>query len=211
MELNINRVSTHMSAYSISSKIHVRLSISVVFLVSAILCGCASGGNSYNKTSEEFKEVKRQSKFGDVEAKYSLGEMYYKGEGVVQNYRKAARWYSLAAKRGHAKAQYSLGVMYYKGEAFEQDYKKAAKWYRKAALQEVAWAAYNLGEMYDKGEGVLQDKITANMWLLVAGVNGLKEARSRRGLIAKNVIAEEIEKSKERARNCVLSDYTNCD
>ena len=41
--------------------------------------------------------------------------MYDKGDGVLQNYVKAAEWFQKAAEQGHAKAQLSLGRMYITG------------------------------------------------------------------------------------------------
>ncbi len=45
----------------------------------------------------------------------ALGRRYETGEGVVQSYLKAARWYREAANSGHAEAKYRLGVLYYRG------------------------------------------------------------------------------------------------
>ena len=51
--------------------------------------------------------------------------MYYKGQGVRQDYQKAFEWYTKAANQGHAKAQFNLGVMYEEGQGVRQDYRKA--------------------------------------------------------------------------------------
>ena len=45
---------------------------------------------------------------GDAEAQCGLGEMYYGGEGVPQDYAEAIKWWKLAAKQGHEEAQYNL-------------------------------------------------------------------------------------------------------
>ena len=42
--------------------------------------------------------------------------MYAKGQGVIQDYKEALKWFRLAAAQGDAKAQYNLGVMYDNGE-----------------------------------------------------------------------------------------------
>jgi uncharacterized protein len=49
---------------------------------------------------------------GYAEAQYNLGVMYGNGNGVVQDYAEAVKWYRLAAEQGNAKAQNNLGVMY---------------------------------------------------------------------------------------------------
>ena len=37
--------------------------------------------------------------------------MYDNGDGVLQDYAEAIRWYQLAADQGYARAQFRLGVM----------------------------------------------------------------------------------------------------
>ena len=78
------------------------------------------------------EELARQ---GDVHAQWRLGQMYYNGEGVRQDYAKAFEWYQKAAAHensGVAYAQYNLGVMYYNGEGVRQDYAQAKEWVGKA-------------------------------------------------------------------------------
>jgi len=41
--------------------------------------------------------------------------MYTNGEGVVQDYAEAAKWYRKAAEQGYARAQSALGFMYNTG------------------------------------------------------------------------------------------------
>ncbi|MGL5335268.1 MAG: tetratricopeptide repeat protein, partial [Enterovibrio sp.] len=45
-----------------------------------------------------------------------MGVIYYKGEGVEQDYKKSIEWLQKAADQGFAVAQYNLGIIYYKGE-----------------------------------------------------------------------------------------------
>ena len=71
----------------------------------------------------------------DAEGYYQLGQKYRLGEGVKQDYARAAEWYRKAAEQGHAAAQGHLGVMYASGEGVKQDYAQAVEWYRKSAEQ----------------------------------------------------------------------------
>ncbi len=48
--------------------------------------------------------------------------MYDKGQGVPQDFTKAAKWYRHAADQGHAAAQFNLDGMYDKGEGVPQDW-----------------------------------------------------------------------------------------
>ncbi len=61
--------------------------------------------------------------------------MYFRGEGVSQNYIGAVSWYRRAAEQGYVEAQFSLGVMYGMGFGVSRNPNESLKWYRKAAEQ----------------------------------------------------------------------------
>ena len=84
----------------------------------------------------------------NAKAQFSLGKMYYEGQGVHQDYAEAARWYLKAAEQGYPAAQNNLGTMYAKGQGVRQDYTQAVQWCRRAAEQGHAGAQFNLGVMY---------------------------------------------------------------
>jgi hypothetical protein len=67
-----------------------------------------------------------------VQAQYELAHMYYRGEGVEEDQRKAAELWEKAAAKGHAKSQKFLGNMYYAGERVEKDRQKAFELWEKA-------------------------------------------------------------------------------
>ena len=48
---------------------------------------------------------------GHADAQNYLGDRYWTGEGVPQDYAEAVHWYRLAAYQGVAEAQYFLGVL----------------------------------------------------------------------------------------------------
>ena len=58
---------------------------------------------------------------GDADAQSNLGVMYKKGQGVLQNYKTAVKWYRLAAEQGYADTQSNLGAMYANGNGQLQD------------------------------------------------------------------------------------------
>jgi hypothetical protein len=72
---------------------------------------------------------------GDAVAQLNIGLMYYKGQGVEQDYAEAVKWWRKAAEQGCAGAQYNLGVTYDKGQGVGRDSMEAVKWWRKAAEQ----------------------------------------------------------------------------
>jgi|GEM_PF-2350504 len=132
-------------------------------------------------TTELFKETYQKAEAGDVEAKYNLGRMYYKGESVSQDYKKALKWLFKAAEQGNAGAQNNLGWMYYKGEGISQDYKEAIKWFSKAAVQGNTKAQGNLSMMCAKGEGVPQDYKEAFMLFSKVAEQGNAGAQNNLG------------------------------
>ena len=72
-----------------------------------------------------------------------LGNCYYNGEGVTQDYEEAVEWFTKSAEQGLREAQHRLGNCYNKGKGVTKDYREAVKWLTKAAEQ---------GDMTAKGE-----------------------------------------------------------
>jgi len=69
---------------------------------------------------------------GNAQAQFNIGAMYYGGEGVVQNYKKAMYWYKKAAKQNNTLAQFELGLLYYNAQGVRLNYKRAFYWFKKA-------------------------------------------------------------------------------
>ncbi|MGF1908408.1 sel1 repeat family protein [Vibrio kasasachensis] len=90
----------------------------------------------------------------DPYVQYSLGVMYFDGEGTEVNYQKANEYYLAAAKGGDSDAMYQLAFSYNNGNGVEQDFTKAAYWFEQSANLGDVSAMYNLGVSYLKGEGV---------------------------------------------------------
>ncbi len=121
--------------------------------------------------------LKRHAIANDAEAQLELGDCYYNGRGVNQDYTEAVKWYQTAAEQGHAKAQFYLGVCYDNGEGVRQDYEEAVKWYRKAAEQGDASDQYNLGVCYEQGLGIPQSRNDAIKWYKKVAKQGVEEAK----------------------------------
>ena len=84
---------------------------------------------------------------GDAKAQYNLGNAYYSGEGVPQDYATSAYWLRKAADQGDAKAQYNLAVIYYNGEGVPINRTIAKKWLTKSANQGLTQAKNFLDEL----------------------------------------------------------------
>jgi Sel1 repeat len=84
-------------------------------------------------SSYEINGLRRQAKYGDDAAAFTLGMAYEVGRYVRQNCVEAARWVTTAAEAGNAAAQYNLGLRYRDGDGVSADLNESEKWLRKAA------------------------------------------------------------------------------
>ena len=88
-----------------------------------VLQGDGSWGPLSRRQQRQMDEVVRlwegAAEQGLVQAPYNLGVMYYHGQGVNVNYKKAIEWLEKAAEQGHADAQYNLGIMYDNGQGVD--------------------------------------------------------------------------------------------
>ena len=114
--------------------------------------------------SLDFAIALQKAEQGDAETQCQVGECYYWGRNVEQDYAQAVYWFRKAADQGKRVAQYRLGYMYYTGKGISQDLSQAVYWYHEAAVQGLADAQYMLGYMYEMGEGVTRDIPVAMMW-----------------------------------------------
>ena len=147
---------------------------------------------------------------GDARTQNDLGNIYYFGRGVPQNYAKAFELFGKSAEQGFAVAQNNLGNMYYSGAGVPQNNKRAAYWYTKAAEQGDAWAQYSLGEMYYSAKGDLQDYKKSYMWYSLAIHNGFSIARGARDTLAEILSSQNLIEAQKMAKRCLDSGYENC-
>jgi hypothetical protein len=83
----------------------------------------------------EIKGLRRQAKYGDASAAFTLGMAYEVGRMVPQNCVEAARWVATAAEAGDVAAQYNLGLRYRDGDGVLANRAGSDKWLRKAAAR----------------------------------------------------------------------------
>ena len=103
---------------------------------------------------------------------YRNGVRYAFGDGVPQDYAKAAEYFMRAAIQGLPDAQYNLGALFDKGLGVPKDPVRAAIWYHSAAEQGHASAQLNLGLAYASGSGVEQNFPEAARWFRRAAEQG---------------------------------------
>lgn len=129
------------------------------------------------------KWLEEQVEAGNPVAQYRLGVLYALGQGVKQDYSRAAELFKQSAVGGIAEAQYNVAVMYSEGMGVPRDPALAATWYRKAAQQGNANAAFNLGVAYSNGTGVPQNMQEAVRWFRRAASSGVINAQFNLGLL----------------------------
>jgi len=156
--------------------------------------------HDYKWALKEFKADQNR------DSQYTLGIMYFKGEGVKADHLEGIEWFRKAAAQGHVQAQFLLGTMFDAGKDVTQDRAAAAKWYRKAADQGHVQAQFNLGLMYVNGEGVEKDRTKAVLWLKKAAHGGHKDAGRLLKTMGEEVPAQALPKGGKAAKKPVTSD-----
>ena len=110
---------------------------------------------------------------------YELGDDYYFGRGMAQDYAKARDYWEQAAVKGNAEALNGLGYLYRNGLGVTQDYAKARDYYEQAAAKGNVSALWNLGMMYEHGDGVNRDYETALGYYQKAADTGDEDASAK--------------------------------
>lgn len=108
------------------------------------------------------EEYLRFTTSDEAEMLVDMGEKYYVGDEVAQDYDKAMEYFNQAADMGSVQAMVELGYCYYHGHSVPVDYEKAFSCYTKAALLSAHPAAlYKLGDLYANGYYVERDDLAA--------------------------------------------------
>lgn len=159
-------------------------------------------GGDFKTAIEEFRNSAQQ---GDALAMFYLGESYYNGRGVLQDFAEGIKWYRQSGDKGQVEAQETLGGLYFFGKGIAQDFAEAAKWFRKAAEGGDAQSTYLLGYLYEDGKGVPRDAMQAHMWSNLAASQLAGEEAERvakvRDFIASKLTPDQLAKAQELARN----------
>ena len=77
-------------------------------------------------------ELERQCNNGDTGSCVDLGILYFNGDSVKQDYKKASELYNKACEMGNASGCHNLGLLYFNGDGVKQDYNKAMEFFGKA-------------------------------------------------------------------------------
>ena len=77
----------------------------------------------------------KMAEAGNARAQNNLGDCYYEGKGVTQDYKEAVKWYTKSAEQGDWMGQTNLGKCYLEGKGVAQDKEEAVRWNEKATKQ----------------------------------------------------------------------------
>jgi len=84
---------------------------------------------------------------GYAASQCALGECFYRGFSVTQDYPKAFNLFIKAAQQGNAIAQYNTGVCFLRGHGTERDGDKGVEWLKRASDQGIEQAKKLLKEI----------------------------------------------------------------
>jgi TPR repeat protein len=75
------------------------------------------------------------AKRGVLEAQFSVGVCFSRGEGIRRDPGLAFRWYLAAARRGHPDAAHNLALYYEKGNGTRRNERKAQYWRERSKVE----------------------------------------------------------------------------
>ena len=164
----------------------IRIAIlAVALIVLATPASATYQAGLYAYSAGDYETARREwlplAEGGDARAQYQLGVMYLNGEGIAPDDAMALKWFRLSADQDYTPSLMGLAEFYYKeDQGADHDHEEAARLYTLAAKSGNAEAQFALGGLYIRGHGVEKDLVAAHMWLSLAGMRGLKSARTRR-------------------------------
>ena len=135
------------------------------------------------KEKEAWSYFLRAAGLGYRLGEYHLGECYYEGTGVEQDWEKAITCYKKALSHGSMEAADALGTMAVLGEGMPVDEKAAFAYFRTAVKGQYTASLSKLGDCYYFGRGTEQDFGRARDLFEKAWYNGDRVAAVRMGTI----------------------------
>lgn len=121
----------------------------------------------------------------DADVQYSLGYMFEHGDGVIEDWKHAAKWYELAAENGHVDGMLALARLYKNGgynRGVPRNILTSIRWFSLAAKRGNPHAYYELALLYETGDGVFQNLKKAHDFFRRAADAGITNAFFKLGL-----------------------------
>ena len=147
------------------------------FLIILMSVALGLSTNALASATQSIQELQAMAKAGGVKAQVNLGNAYFNGTGIAQNYRKAFYWFEQAANSNNIVAIGNVGYFYLKGFGVVSiNYVKAYKLIKDAADYGVPSALNNMGLIYDNGFGQPVNHELAVQYFKKAAKAGIVEA-----------------------------------
>ncbi len=123
----------------------------------------------------------------------NLGDFYYKGKGLKQDYLEAANYYTKACANGYLGGCSALASMYEMGQGISKDIAKATDLYAKACKGDDFKGCYRSGMIYKEGKGAdKEDYLRAKTFFRRAIMDGdLRASKIYRELSAVELYSTE--------------------
>ena len=149
---------------------------------------------------------------GNASAQYNLGLRYANGEGVLKDDAEAVRWYRLSADQGDASAQNNLGLRYDNGEGVLKDSRpRPCAGIGSQPIRGTPLRRPTSGSVTPTAR--VSSRIPCSR---TCGSTSLvrkrrtKTAREGRDNLERDMTRDEISRATELARECMASDYQDC-
>ena len=133
---------------------------------------------------------------GDARAQNFMGDLYFAGQGVNQDFRQALFWFKLAAGKGSAAARYNLGVAAEQGRGLPASRPQAMSWYKQAAEKGNVPAMLALARLARASDP--PDDEAAARWTQKAAETGDPQAQDELGTLYR--LGKGVEPDLARAR-----------
>jgi TPR repeat protein len=115
------------------------------------------------------KLIRSAADKGNVRAEAELGEIYYFGNGAVNEQDdSAAFWYAKAAALGDALSQLRLGMMYQAGAGVKKNPKESLRLFKLSAAQNYPQGINALGNLYWSNDSPKKNKVRCRALLAAA-------------------------------------------
>ena len=115
------------------------------FELAGILWSKASDQNDMNNIIKLYEDAINNNNF---KAMYILGDKYYRGDKIEQDYDLAMFYFRMAARYNYGRAEFNIGKMYESGLGVIKSYEKAIEWYKLASTHGEVKALESMGDVY---------------------------------------------------------------
>lgn len=122
------------------------------------------------------KILENEQHYKYVDALFNLGLIYYYGQGVAEDEKKAFELWLAAAKRGYTNAYRNVALWYHTGTGVKRNYEQAVEWAKKGSEIGDGGCTFILGVIHYRGQSVKRNYDKAFELFLMAAEQGYTDA-----------------------------------